>query len=399
MAKEEGVPPSKELAEKYSKYANKNDFKTFFLYVEANKKFETDKEFQDKVSKYIYEAEKGDIDKLHKLRETAEFGLSGQREILERCGFSYDEFVFESKFIENGSVWKIVDSLKSNGRLMKLDNGATAIDLREFGSPKEATVIMRPDGTTVYILRDVAYHIEKVEQGDVIITILGEDHKVEFIELKAILNLLGKNTDKLEAVHYSFVSLESGKMSTRKGEIISLDEVLDEGISRALDVIKEKNPDLENKKEVAEAVAVGALKYSLIKLDPMKHITFRWEDALDFEGDTAPYIQYAHARARSILRKAGNFDLGGKPINDDEWKLFMKVIDFSEVVNSAADGRKPSLVANYLYLLAKEFNEFYHSNKVINSENQDFRLFLVKMVADALKEGLNLIGTDAPDEM
>ncbi len=404
LARDMGVQPDREVASRYPQYADKPDYQTFFIYVPAYQMSEKDPGFKDRINELMIKAESGDVSLLGKLRDTAEFCLEGQIETLKRCGFVYDKFVFESRFIENGRVWEVVNTLKETGKIKQLDNGALAIDLSEFGSPRDATILLRPDGTTVYLTRDVAYHLEKLKSADLVINVLGEDHKVEFLELRTLLSLLGADTNKLDVVHFSFVNLEGKKMSTRRGEIIPLDIVLDEGKERALRIIQEKNPELDNKEEIAEMIGVGALKYSLIKQDPMKKIVFRWEDALDFEGDTAPYIQYSVVRAKSIIRKAGRAisidDLDDSiAVDDEEWAMVLALSEFPELVLKAGDERKPNIIANYAYQLAKQFNEFYHKNKVIGSEKEEFRLALVLAVSRVLESSLYLLGIDSPDKM
>ena len=400
LARREGVKPDPELVKRYGEYSDKPDFQTFFIYVPAYRRSEEDREFKAKIDELMKNAETGDKALLEELRRTAEFCLDGQMETLHRCGFHYDKMVFESEFLADGSVWRVVENLKKTGRTKALENGALAIDLRDLGSPREATVLLRPDGTSVYLTRDVAYHLRKLEEGDLAINVLGEDHKIEFQELKALLGLLGADASKLDVVHFSFVNLEGGRMSTRRGETVPLDAVLDEGVEKALEVIEEKNPELKNKKRVAEAVGIGAIKYALIKQDPMKQITFRWEDALDFEGDTAPYIQYACVRGRSILRKAER-----KPspevedVGDSEWILVKALAKFPEMVWQAGNSRKPNLLANYANSLAKQFNEFYHQERVLGSEKEEFRLALVAGTVTVLENALYLLGINVPERM
>ncbi len=397
LAKKLGIKPDPEIARKYSEFADKQDFQTMFIYVPANKEAEENPEFKRKIDEMMKKAETGNKELLEELRETAEFCLEGQMETLKECGFRYDEIVFESKFLENGKVWEVVEKLKETGRTKILENGALAIDIRDLGSPREATVLLRPDGTSVYLTRDLAFHLEKLEKGDLVINVLGEDHKVEFQELKALLGLLNANTEKLEVVHFSFVNLEGKRMSTRKGEIITLDEVLEEGKEKALKVIMEKNPGLGAKEEVAKLVSLAAIKYALIKQDPMKKITFNWENALNFEGDTGPYLQYAHVRGRGIIRKASEAgkwprELEISSVDDMEWNLVLEISRFPEVVLESGNSRKPNIIANYAYSLAKLFNEWYHSERVIGSEKESFRLALVAGFTSTLGNALDLLG-------
>ncbi len=400
LARKKGLLPDPEVARKFQDYSDKPDYQTFFVYVSAFKRSESDEEFKKEIDDMMKEAETGNEKLLFDLRRTAEFCLEGQMETLKRCGFVYDKIVFESDFLKNGRVWEIIDQLKEKKGLVKLENGALAIDLKDYGSPRDATVLLRPDGTSVYLTRDVAYHMQKLDEGDLILNVLGEDHKVEFNELKTILDILGKDVSKLDVVHFSFVNLEGKKMSTRRGETVPLDLVLDEGKQKALEIINEKNPDLENKEKIAEMIGLGAIKYALVKQEPMKQITFRWEDALDFEGDTGPYLQYSVVRAKSILRKGSRqIDTGIDSVTDAEWDLIKAIARFPEVVYKAGQSRKPNLVANYAYSLAKEFNEFYHKERVLGSDREGFRLAIVQAFANVLENSLYLIGIPVPERM
>jgi len=405
-AKEKKIKPKKELIEKYKKYKSKPDFETFFLYVPANALVTENSKEEKEVNELLQKCEAGDKKSIAKVHNIAEHCLKGQNEALERCGFHYDEFVFESKYIENGCVEKLLEKLRSLVESEQLSNGAYSIDLSEYGIPKEeGTIFQRANGTSVYLTRDVCYHLEKLKRFDRSINVLGEDHKMEGEEILAILDLLEEKTDKHRIVFFSFVNLVGKKMSTRAGETVPLDEVLDEGIEKALKEVNEKNPSLsaEEKKEIARAVGIGAIKYYIVKTEPLKNITFEWEKALDFTGDTGPYLQYTYARASSILKKAKTAPaVDVSYLKEREEKDLIELLaKFPELVEQVGEQCKPYMVANYAYNLADKFNTFYHAHQVIqdNKEIEKSRLALVKAVKIVLGNALDLIGIEAPDKM
>ncbi len=395
MAFDEGIPVDRNLAVKWGEYVDKNDFQVFFRYVPAYRLLESDPEFKKRLDKFLYDAENGNETLLAKLKERGKFCMEGITETLTKCGFKYDYFDYESDLIASGKVKDAMDTVKKKLKVKKLDTGASAVDL---GLGRD-TIISRPDGTSVYIIRDLAYHIEKLKRG-FCINVLGEDHKLEFKELKELVARIGLEP-RMEAIHFSFVDFGGKKMSTRRGETIPVDVVLDEGKEKAMEVIKEKNPGLADKEGVAEKVSIGAIKYFLIHVDPMKKISFDWEEALRFEGDTGPYLQYTHARAMSILRKSGAKidEQADVEVDDLEWGLVLRLAEFPEIVLRAGEMRKPNIIANYLYSLADEFNSFYHSEKVIGSDKERFRKALVASVARVLRNGLYLLGIDALERM
>jgi arginyl-tRNA synthetase len=255
-------------------------------------------------------------------------------------------------------------------------------------------VLTRNDGTGLYPLRDIAYTINKGNYGKNII-VLGEDQKLYFEQLKQALILLKKPYPQV--VHYSFVLLkDAGKMSTRSGEIVLLEEFISEATKKAEKAIKEKKTSGD-----AIKVGIGAIKYAMLRNENNKNITFDWEQALSFEGDSGPYLQYSYARASSILRKArkkpGKFKI--EKLDEKEIQLVKKILDFTKVVDDAYRQLSPHLIANYSFELAQIFNEFYHACQVIGSKEENFRLKLVEAFRIVLKQSLYLLGIEVMEEM
>jgi arginyl-tRNA synthetase len=405
-------PVENELLKRYEKYADKPDFQVFFTYVPTTKLLE-DETLDSEIDELSEKCESGDEESIGKLKRVVDDVLTGQKQTLERLGITFDSFDYESGFVLDGSAQKAIEDLKKLPQSLELDTGANAIDLSEFGLERRGggTVFQRPNGTSVYIVRDVAYHRWKLGQIDRNLIVLGEDHKVEYKELKTILELLGdlKGDRVLDVVHFAFVGMKGRRMSTRKGVIVSVDELIDEGIERAEEEVRKRNEELDDEKvaEIAEQVAIGAIKYHMLKVQPMKPLTFSWEDALDFEGDAAPYVQYAHARASSILRKGGVSEDATIPeriafTNESEKDLTRMISHFPSIVFSAAAERRPHLLTDYAYRLASQFTEFYHKSPVLGAEEtevKDSRIAMVKATRQTLKNCLTLLGIVSPDRM
>lgn len=411
LEKTEGVATN-ELLSRYEKYADKPDFKIFFTYVPTTKLIE-DEGLEDQIDQLSEKCEEGDEESIQSLKKVVDNVLEGQMETFKRLDIEFESFDFESSFVLDGSAQKAIDDLKKLPQALELDTGAHAVDLSEFGSERRGggTVFQRPDGTSVYIVRDVAYHRWKLGQADRNVIVLGEDHKVEFKELKTILGLLGdlKSDELLEVVHFAFVGVKGRRMSTRRGVIVSVDELIDEGIEKAEEEVRKRNDELDDDKisEIARQVAIGAIKYHMLKVQNMKPFTFSWEEALDFEGDAAPYVQYAHARASSILRKGGIGEDDPIPeemvfTNESEKNLTRLISHFPSIVMTAAEYRRPHMIPEYAYRLATMFTEFYHASPVLAAEDEEAkasRIAMVRATKQTLKNSLALLGIEVPERM
>ena len=288
-------------------------------------------------------------------------------------------------------------------------NGAFYLDLKSFGIQGRNTnfFFLRSDGTSLYATRDVAYHIWKAKQANILINVLGEDHKLEAKQVETALKLLEvKNLPK--PVFYSFVSMPGGKMSTRRGHVVYLDQLINECIKRAYKEVKKRRAnELSNKKmkEISKIVGIGALRYNIIKVQPEKDIVFKWDDALNFEGNSSPFIQYAHARACSILLKKEDElkSIDSYLLNHNtEVDLIKKLAWFPYKIKDACISCRPHIITNYLNDLASKFNQFYRDCPVLSEKNEKIRrarIALVDSTRMVLENGLNLIGVIAPEEM
>ncbi|MEM2715791.1 MAG: arginine--tRNA ligase, partial [Candidatus Thermoplasmatota archaeon] len=285
----------------------KENKKMDHIFVEYYKKafemMEKDEKVKDEINEIVRKCERGDKKILKEIKEVYEKVLDGIKESLENINIRIDEFVEESRFVIDGSVEKLIEEISSL-EYIKEEENALYLDLKPFEihGMDNKFFLTRSDGTSLYALRDVAYHIWKGNRADIMINILGEDHKLEAKCVEIILRVLNKKIP--ENIFYAFVSLPEGKMSTRKGRVIYLDDLFEEAIERAREEVKKRREDEKQKIEyIARNVAIGAIRYNIIKVKPDKGIVFKWEDALNFEGESAPFIQYAHARCCSILKK------------------------------------------------------------------------------------------------
>jgi arginyl-tRNA synthetase len=386
----------------------KPDHQTVWFYQEASKLLENDKKVDDEVSNIVKRSEEGDkkiIDLVHKAYSPV---LEGINESLRRINISIDNYVPESRFVENKSVNTVIEKLKKS-KYCGIEDGAYFLDMEPFGIQGRNTkfFFLRKDGTTLYATRDVAYHLWKADQADKLINVLGEDHKLESKQVEIALNIV--NAKKIpKVIFYSFVSLPGGKMSTREARVVYLDELIDECVKRAYDEVKkrrEKELSEQKMKEIAEIIGIGALRYNIIKVQPEKDIEFKWEDALNFEGNACPFIQYSHARACSILSKNKD-DLKGFNAellqHNSEIELIKKIANLPAVIDESCEGYKPHSITLYLFDVASCFNQFYRDCPVLPEKNNDVkkaRLALVDATRIVLKNGLNLLGIVAPEEM
>ena len=380
---------------------DKPDHEVVEVYRAATKRRKADESVEREVSDILSRYERLEPAVTEKFRRVVEKCLEGQKMTLSRMNVFYDEFVWESGFVRDGSVNRIIEALARTPYAERKD-GALVLNLSSFGMDKEF-VLTRADGTSLYTTRDIAYHIWKLANCDEAVNVLGEDQKLAMQRLEATLKILGEK--KLpRIVFYSFVSLPEGRMSTRKGVVVNLDDLLDEAVARAYVEVDKRRRDLpeERKREIASLVGIGAVRYDIVRVAPEKSITFRWEQALDFEKQGAPFIQYAHARTCSILEKArpGSYDPSVLK-EKEEVALIKKMAMLPYVVDIAARDLKPHLVAAYARELAETFNQFYRYVPVLNAEPElrEARLALVDAARLTLANSLDLLGIAAPQEM
>ena len=360
----------------------------------AEEKEDVLKEIRELMKKY----ESGDSNLREFARENIGCILRGINESLEKIGVHIDEFVWESDLI---SLAQKIAKRFSN--MVEEDDGAYYIDLKKLGvTGKDRIYLYRRDGTTLYFLRDVAYHMKKGEKARYLIDVLGEDHKLHFYILQKILNLLNENL-QVRALFYSFVRLPEGKMSTRRGTVVYLDDLLEEGINKAKEIIKNRGYQQEEIKEISESVAVSAIRFSILNIQEEKPVVFRWQSALSFEGESGPFIMYSYARAGSILRK-GHWDGKYYPEvirHPQEIKLIKMMAKYQDIIQESAENLSPYIVARYAYNLANQFNQFYRDCPVIKSEGKlrETRLAIVEAFKRIMSDLMDLLGLKKSEKM
>jgi len=328
---------------------------------------------------------------------------SGVTETLKDYNIKMDSFVRESDFVFGGAVGDVLDGLKKT-RFWFEKEGVSAVSLEKYGIEKEL-VLLRSDGTTLYTTRDLAYHLWKLKKADCI-NVIANEQTLQQQQLRAALDMLGVADVEKRVRHlsYELVTVPGMRMSSRTGEFISADDLLAEGISRAAKEINSRQIDATTteREEIARAVALGAIRFNMVRVTPLKPIEFKWEDALNFDGESAPYLQYSHARACRILEKAGKpTECPESGLGPEESRLVMLIARFPDVVSAAAESLKPNLLPNYLIDLSEAFNRFYLNCPVVGSEepSRSLRILLVSSFKQVMANGLSLLGIEALERM
>lgn len=387
---------------------DKPDHQNVGFYQAANELMEKDEKVAEEIGEIVKRSEHGESKTIELIHKAYALVLEGINESLHRINIQIDKYIPESTFVRDKSVEQVINKLKKT-KYCHEEDGAFYLDLESFGIQGRNTkfFFLRKDGTTLYATRDVAYHQWKAKHADLLINVLGEDHKLESRQVEIALKLLGTKISP-RVLFYAFVSLPGGKMSTRRARVVYLDELLDECIERAYrEVEKRRGSELSEgeMKKIAEMVGIGSLRYNIIKVQPEKDIVFRWEEALNFEGNAVPFIQYAHARACSILSKIKDekrdFDSNTLK-HDSEVKLMKQLARFPLFIEDASSGYKPHIIANYLYETASKFNQFYRDCPVLSEKNTMLgksRITLVDATRIVLNNALELLGISAPEEM
>jgi arginyl-tRNA synthetase len=356
------------------------------------------------------------------IREVSDLCLDGFRATMQRVGVTYNSWDWESDFVWTPQVSEVMAKLQSTPYIFNekgvqqfnADKAAADLNLKaKLGlSPNNEVpplTLVRADGTTLYTTRDIAYTIWKFKHAEKVINVIGMEQSLAQLQLKLALYALGHGKDADNLVHfaYNLVTLPGYKMSSRRGHYITFDEVLDEAVRRAYEEVTKRSPMLseDEKRNIANFVGLGAVRYALIDVDPGKPVVFTWERVLNFETNSAPYVQYTHARACSILRKAGR-----EPENVDygllseklEKELILNLANFPDMFIEATEYLKPAMIADYANALADKFNTFYNAYPVLKADSQqlgDARLALTKAIQTVMRNTLNLVGVTAPEKM
>ena len=370
------------------------------IYVKFHEEAKIHPELDDEARHYFKLIEDKDPNALALFETFKQITLEEVDKIYKELNVSFDSYAGESFY--NDKMGAVVDELTQKG-LLKESDGASVVDLEEFGMPP--CLILKSDGSSLYATRDIAAAIYRKKTYDFYkcLYVVAYQQNLHFKQFFKVLELMGKPWAKdLVHVAYGMVSLESGSMSTREGNVVLLEDVIKKTVEKAYKVIEEKNPDLRDKEKTARAVGTGAVIFSALCNNKIKDIVFSYDRVLSFEGETCPYLQYSVARCNSVLNKnpaRGNYVIEG--LNEDEYQVIAELGRFGEAVAAAGERYEPSIVTRYALDLASAFNKFYISCKIgCEDKNlRNFRLAVTEAVKITLTNALTLLGIETVEEM
>ncbi len=373
------------------------------LYVKFHAEAEEHPELEDEGRAWFKKIEDGDPEALRIFNWFKELTLRDTARVYDLLGVKFDSYAGESFY--NDKMGRVIDELKAKN-LLTISDGASIVDLEKYNMPP--CLILKKDGATLYATRDIAaalyrhdtYHFDKC------LYVVAYQQDLHFRQWFKVLELMGYDWAK-DCVHVAFgmISYEGQSLSTRKGNIVYLEDLLDQAQEKALKIIEEKSPTLENKAEVARQVGIGAVVYADLSNNRIKDIDFSWDRALNFDGETGPYVQYTHARCCSVLRKAAELNLPDpdySALQDDEAQdCLRKLGRFPDVIKEAADKYEPSMITRAVTDLAQAYNKFYYEHRILDDDPAvaAARVALTRAMKSVIKTGLYLIGIEAPERM
>jgi arginyl-tRNA synthetase len=370
------------------------------LYVYFHEQAEKDPTLEDEARLYFKKIEDGDKECNNLFEWFKELTLEDVNKIYKRLDIHFDSYAGESFY--NDKMQPVIDILNEKG-LLRDSNGAKIVDLSKYDmSP---CLILKADGASLYATRDLAAAIYRKKTYDFYkcLYVVAYQQNLHFQQFFKVLELMGEDFAKdLVHVSYGMVSLEEGTMSTRKGNVVFLEDVINKCIEKSFEVIDSKNPELKDKTEISEIVGTGAVIFGALYNNKIKDIVFSYDKVLNFDGETGPYVQYTCARCNSLLKKAG---LAGEykitQLCEQEYELINKLNSFKEIIIDAHDKYEPSYITRYSVELAQKFNKFYFDLKIIGSDEntKNFRLNLTKATLIVLKNSLSLLGIGVPEQM
>ena len=372
------------------------------LYVRFNNEAKENPALDDEGRAWFKAIEDGNPEALEIFNWFKQVTLKDAERVYDMLGVRFDSYNGESFYADK--VQPIIDELRQKGLLVE-DQGAQIVRLDDYGMPP--AIILRSDGATLYMTRDLAaakyrhdtYHFDKN------LYVVAYQQDLQFRQLFKVMELLGWDWAKgCEHVNFGMVSYEGQTLSTREGRIVYLEDLLNQSVSKALGIINEKSPNLENKEEVARKIGIGAVVFFALYNSRIKDIDFWWDRALNFDGETGPSVMYTHARCMSVLRKCGDVDAAPdySALDDPEAQAVVRLIDdFPGVVHLAVERNEPSLVTRFSVELAKAYNKFYYEHRILDDDlsARAARVQLTRAASQTIKTALGLIGIEAPDRM
>ena len=389
----------------YRLWGNEEDVKKdpitnlFHYYVKFHEEAEKDPKLEDEGRAAFKKLENGDEEEIKLWKWFREVSLQEFNRIYKELGVTFDSYNGEAFF--NDKMQPVVDELREKG-LLEESRGAQVVNLGEDENP---ALILKSDGSSLYMTRDLAAALYRKKEYDFVMSlyVAGGEQTGHFKQLKQVLKKMGYDwSDNIHHIPFGLITQGGKKLSTRKGNVVFLDQVLKDAVSLAEQQIEEKNPNLFNKKQGAHDVGVGAVVFHDLKNDRMDNFDFDLEEVVRFEGDTGPYVQYTNARAQSILRKANKeISMDNLSLNDDwSFAVAKALADFPAIVEKASEKFEPSIIAKYALDLSKKFNKYYANVRILDEDDQlNARLALVQATSIVLTEALRLLGVNAPKEM
>jgi len=377
------------------------------IYIRINNACKEDEKILNACRDNFKKLEDGDSYCVELWEKFRALSLKEFQKVYDLLGSKFDSWNGEAFYSDK--MPEIIQILEKTGKLVE-SQGAKIVDLEESGI-NTPCIIEKTNGSTTYATRDLAaiMYRARTYDFDKALYVTSYEQVLHFKQVFEVAKLLGldeKYTNGLEHVSFGMVLLPTGKMSTREGNIVKLEELLNEAIQRAEEIIEEKNPELENKKEIAKKVGIGAVIFNDLSNSRVKDEVFEWNQILNFQGETGPYIQYTYVRTKSVLEKAGyipelkNVDVN-KLLDESSQNIIKLIYSFEDILVQVTNKEEPSILSRYLIDLAKAFSSFYNENKIIgvDKEEQDARVFLTYSVGKVLKIGANLLGIEMPDKM
>lgn len=374
------------------------------IYVKFHDEAEKDKDLEDEARQWLVKMQNNDKEAIELWKWFCDISMEEFKKVYGRLKIDFDYYTGESFY--NDKMNAVVEELKEKNLLSKSE-GAMIVDLEKYDMPP--CLILRSDGGTLYPTRDIAaaFYRKKTYDFAKCIYITALDQNLHFAQWFKVIELMGYDWAKnLVHIPFGLVSLGDGKLSTRKGHVVLMEDLLNEAVEKSLNIIEEKNPNLINKEEIANQVGIGAVIFNDLYNSRIKNVVFDLERMLNFDGETGPYVQYTHARTCSILNKAEidniNYKFDFSLITDESSINICKLLgEFPAKIIDSAEKNEPYIITRHLVDICQAFNKFYHDNSILGCDENTSksRIALVYSVEKVLKNGLNILGIDAPERM